>query len=155
MKVILGEVWLEYVDLLSVGVKKKTIEMGSYRKSPQWETIKDSTDKRRSLIRYNTLSQSYKDVVKTKMCFGLEPIQWISFRDWKRPKTYHGLEEKFGCYELTAIAKICGVSYQDVCEVIILGVVINHQIINVAIDYSVHRGKLLNKLLKKYRNAGE
>jgi len=155
MKVILGEVWLEYFDLLNVGVKEDTIKKGSYRKSPQWQTIKDSTDKRRSLIRYNTLRQSYKDLVKTQLCYGLEPYEWLKLANHPSSKVFHGLKGEFGNAEITAIAKICKVSHNAVYEAIELGFTLKPRVIDVAYDYYLNREKLVNKLLNKYRNAGK
>jgi len=80
MRIIEGEVWLEYIDLLNVGVKEKTIKMGALRKSPQWQTMKDFVDKRKRFIRYETLDPKYKDAIKAKYCGGMEPIDWIKFQ---------------------------------------------------------------------------
>lgn len=77
MKILFGEVWLSFGDLIDIGIKEVTIKMGASRKSPSWKTIKDPEDKRKILICYSTLAPKYKKEIINEMCGGFEPILWL------------------------------------------------------------------------------
>lgn len=72
-----GEMWLEFVDLTDIGIEDNTIRHGILRNSPRWYSIKDPNDRRKSLIRYSSLAERYKGLVRDEMCGGLEPDEWL------------------------------------------------------------------------------
>ena len=77
MRNLLGDIWLEFSEVLACGVVEKTLKMGILRNSPKWQSVKDPDDKRKRLIRYATLGESYKEAVRAELCGGLEPDEWI------------------------------------------------------------------------------
>lgn len=77
MHTLQNEIWLEFKELLDVGISEKTLKMGFLRNSPKWQSIKDPTDGRKRLIRYSTLGESYKEAVRAELCGGLEPSEWV------------------------------------------------------------------------------
>jgi hypothetical protein len=81
MKILQGEVWLSFDELKSVGVKEKTLEMGTGRNALIWQSQKNPDDGRKRLIRYNTLADKYKELVKTNLCGGFEPLTWIRLEE--------------------------------------------------------------------------
>ena len=75
-----GEIWLEVDDLTDVGVPMQTLKNGLHRHSPRWQAIADPADRRRRLVRYATLAGKYQEAVKSGLCGGLEPDEWIEAR---------------------------------------------------------------------------
>lgn len=77
MRTLQNEIWLEFRELLDVGIPDSTIKDGIQRNSPKWQAIKDPNDGRKRLIRYATLAEGYKEAVRAELCGGLEPDEWI------------------------------------------------------------------------------
>lgn len=77
MRNLLGDIWLEFGELLAVGIPNSTISDGIQRKSPKWQSTKDPKDMRKRLVKYATLGESYKEAVRAELCGGLEPDEWI------------------------------------------------------------------------------
>jgi hypothetical protein len=84
MKTLLDEIWLTFDELTSIGVTEKTIKMGVLRKSSIWQSIKDPEDKRKTLIRYATMSPKWKEEVKYSLCAGLEPWEWKEHKEQEK-----------------------------------------------------------------------
>ncbi|TKT89506.1 integrase catalytic domain-containing protein [Dyadobacter frigoris] len=78
MRILLGEVYLTYKNLLDVGVGMDTIKTGIKRKSKIWQAMKDPTDGRVKLIRFSTLKEDVKNDVRADLCGGLEPDEWLA-----------------------------------------------------------------------------
>ncbi|RIV21350.1 transposase [Fibrisoma montanum] len=60
------------------GIKEVTVKMGCLRGSSYWQTIPDPDDRRRRLIRYDTLAVKYRRMVESALCGGLTPDVWFS-----------------------------------------------------------------------------
>ena len=80
MQIVHGEVWLDFEELLIIGIKEITIKMGILRKSPLWFAIRNPSDGRKRLIRYATLAPKYREAVQHDLCGGLEPNQWLEMK---------------------------------------------------------------------------
>ena len=77
MKLIENEIWLEIEEITEgCNISDRTIRIGLERGSSLWQTIKDPADRRRTLVRYSTLSKKYKDAIKANLTNGLEPLQF-------------------------------------------------------------------------------
>ncbi len=76
-----GEIWLEVDDLTDVGIGERTVWTGIDRNSPRWQAIADPADRRRRLVRYATLATKYQEAVRSAMCGGLEPDEWLIFKE--------------------------------------------------------------------------
>ena len=79
MKLISGEIFLELSEIegacdLSIDSIRQLARKGL----ANWQFIKDPDDRRRSLIRYATISNKYQNILKNKYWNGLEPIQVIN-----------------------------------------------------------------------------
>jgi hypothetical protein len=55
------------------GISSETIERGYRRGSAGWESISDPDDRRKRLIRYDTMGEKYKGIVRRVLCQGFEP----------------------------------------------------------------------------------
>lgn len=87
MKRIENEIWLEVEEVVSAcNVTDRAIQLGVERGSAVWQTIKDPSDKRRTLIRYSTLSFKYKEAIKT-LTDGLEPSDFINLNSTSSTKS--------------------------------------------------------------------
>lgn len=75
MKLISGHIWLEFSEMVSVGVNEVTIKVAKMRQSSNWTFINDPQDKRKVLIKYTDLKDNYKMMVVAK--FG-EPSKYIA-----------------------------------------------------------------------------
>ena len=75
MKYLDGILYLEYTELISAGVNKSTIDLAKNRSSVNWIFAKDPEDKRRLLVRLDTLKPKYRDQVKNH--FG-DPYQYMA-----------------------------------------------------------------------------
>lgn len=77
MKLIENEIWLEIEEITEgCNISDRTIRIGLERGSSLWQTIKDPADRRRTLVRYSTLSKKYKHAIKANLTNGLEPLQF-------------------------------------------------------------------------------
>lgn len=93
MVILQNETWLEFSELLSVGISEITVKMGIQRKSTKWQSIKDPSDGRKRLIRYATLAESYKVAVRADLCGGLEPEEWLTMQE-EQKKQDEGLGKR-------------------------------------------------------------
>lgn len=64
MKRIDGILYLEFTDALKAGFSPFTLKGARRDKVPTWEFIDDPLDNRRSLLRFDTLKDKYKDQVR-------------------------------------------------------------------------------------------
>lgn len=83
MQRLQGEIWIEFADFIAIGVDDNTLSKGIQRNSPRWQAIADPADRRRRLIRYNTLADKYKDLIRTNHCGGLEPDEWLKLKEYE------------------------------------------------------------------------
>lgn len=82
-----GDIWLCFSELTGLGIEENTLKVGILRKSPIWFAIPDPSDRRKRLIRYSSMSPKYKALVKSTLCAGLEPKEWL---DMKRHEAEFG-----------------------------------------------------------------
>lgn len=66
----------------------QTIKNGIHRGSSKWQSIVDPDDRRKRLIRYDTMADKYKGIVRRVLCNGFEP--W----EMAEKKTYDVLSER-------------------------------------------------------------
>lgn len=79
MKSIDGEIYLFFEDVAeATGLSYDSLRQLCSRGMAQWQTVKDPADRRRSLIRYNTLSSKYQSFFRDKFCNGLEPAKFLN-----------------------------------------------------------------------------
>lgn len=81
MKIINNTIYVEFQELVNCGVKEVTIRQAKQRDSKSWRFIDDPEDKRRVLIDYSVLKDSYKNVVINRICGGVDPYLWLK-RNW-------------------------------------------------------------------------
>jgi hypothetical protein len=80
MKEINGEIYLEISEIEGgCDLPAASIRVLLSRGMANWQYIKDPEDRRRSLIRYSTLSTKYQNTLKAKYWSGAEPIQAIQY----------------------------------------------------------------------------
>lgn len=60
MKIIDNILWIEYADFLQAGWKEMTLKMANHRNGPFWQMMADPTDKRRPLVKFETLREEHK-----------------------------------------------------------------------------------------------
>lgn len=60
MKIIENILWIEYADFLQAGWKEMTLKMANHRNGPFWQMMADPTDKRRPLVKFETLREEHK-----------------------------------------------------------------------------------------------
>jgi hypothetical protein len=70
-----ADIWYCAIDELvdKCQISYEAIKKGTLRSSDQWQSIKDPSDRRRLLIRYDTLADKYRSVVRRQLCNGFEP----------------------------------------------------------------------------------
>ncbi|WP_338875683.1 Mu transposase C-terminal domain-containing protein [Spirosoma sp. SC4-14] len=74
MKLISDISYIALSDLVELcGIESDTIERGYRRGSKQWQSIADPDDRRKRLIRYDTMADRYKGIVRRVLCNGFEP----------------------------------------------------------------------------------
>ena len=88
MKLIDNLIFLEFPELIEVGVSEDTLKKASYRKSPSWEFITDPLDKRKVLISYEKLKDNYKKLINERFgnpydYIAKEPIRKLFESDFK------------------------------------------------------------------------
>jgi hypothetical protein len=66
MKFIADILYIEYAEMVEAGISDNTLRKAKSVKSPSWTFIDDPQDRRKVLIQYATLKQSYKDLLITK-----------------------------------------------------------------------------------------
>lgn len=64
MVLIGNTVYLHFEDLAECGIKTDTAKKGATKGRSIWQSIKDPADQRRLLIKYETMSQRYKEMVR-------------------------------------------------------------------------------------------
>jgi hypothetical protein len=98
MKLIDGEIYLFFEDVAEAcGLTYASLRTLCSRGMAQWQTTADPADRRRSLIRYNTLSSKYQEYFKTKYTSGIEPIRFIGLAPVKKESTL--LDNVLDAYE--------------------------------------------------------
>ncbi len=94
MKPLNGEIWLEFAELTDqVGVPENTLWKGVYRNSARWVAAKDPDDRRRVLIRYGTLADATKCLVRERLTGGLEPKEYYEMQRQSRREVLEILEK--------------------------------------------------------------
>lgn len=94
MKPLNGEIWLEFAELTgSCGVDPITVRKGYERVSPRWQATVHPDDRRKVLIRYATLGDAYKALVKERLTGGLEPREWYEMQRQSRREVLQILEK--------------------------------------------------------------
>ncbi|MFN3381067.1 MAG: hypothetical protein ACK41O_16535, partial [Runella zeae] len=76
-----GNIYLELEEITSVGVPRKTIYDGMDRGSSLWQSMVDPEDRRRRLIRYDTLADKYKEKLKAALWDYMEPWEWRALQE--------------------------------------------------------------------------
>lgn len=78
MKNLNDEIYLFFEDVAeAAGLSYASLRVLCSRGMAQWQTTTDPADRRRSLIRYNTLSSKYQEFFKAKYTNGLEPAKFL------------------------------------------------------------------------------
>ncbi|MFN8238602.1 MAG: hypothetical protein U0T77_10570 [Chitinophagales bacterium] len=75
MKLINGIIWLEFRELVNAGVNDNTLKRAKIDRAACWDFMNDPDDKRKVLIKFDTLKDRYKMMVVAK--FG-EPSRYIA-----------------------------------------------------------------------------
>ncbi|MEZ0611978.1 Mu transposase C-terminal domain-containing protein [Fibrella sp. WM1] len=74
MKIVADNWYVSFRELVEhCDVAEVTIKQGHQRGSTNWQLIPDPDDKRKRLIRYDTLAPRYQALVRKNLCKGLEP----------------------------------------------------------------------------------
>lgn len=60
MKIIENILWIEYNDFIAAGWPQMTLKMANHRNGPYWQMIPDPADKRKPLVKYETLRDQHK-----------------------------------------------------------------------------------------------
>ncbi|MFC5408039.1 hypothetical protein ACFPMF_01870 [Larkinella bovis] len=91
-----ADIWyVEFGELTErCGILDITVKMGISRGAKNWQYIPDPDDRRRRLIRYESLADKYKLIVRQAICKGLEPEEFYS------QKTQVLLSERYSLEEL-------------------------------------------------------
>lgn len=88
MKLIDNEIYLFFEDVAEAcGLTYASVKALCSRGMAQWQTVKDPADRRRSLIRYNTLSSKYQTFFRDRYTKGLEPAHFIGMQPVKEEHT--------------------------------------------------------------------
>lgn len=66
MKVVNDILYLDFQELVDLGISESTLNKAKLRKSPSWNFINDPDDKRKVLIQFETLKPNYKELVIAK-----------------------------------------------------------------------------------------
>jgi hypothetical protein len=66
LKFIDNILYIEFQELLEAGIAEDTIKKALYRKSESWISIADPIDRRKVLVRYETLKDKYKALIGAK-----------------------------------------------------------------------------------------
>ena len=71
----IGNIWYASFAELTVqcGLSQDTVKQGISRNLKGWQSISDPDDRRKRLVRYDTLADKYQAVVRKRLCGGLEP----------------------------------------------------------------------------------
>ncbi|GAB2586305.1 DDE-type integrase/transposase/recombinase [Spirosoma areae] len=71
----IADIWYTgFAELTELcNINEVTVRQGIRRESPQWESIADPDDRRKRLIRYDTMAPKYQSIVRRVLCGGLEP----------------------------------------------------------------------------------
>lgn len=80
MKFVDTILYIEYQEALLAGVPEGTLKAAQHRKSQSWTFIDDPEDRRKVLIGYEAMKPQYKDLVKQKLCGGLDPYAFLATR---------------------------------------------------------------------------
>lgn len=73
MKFVNGILYIEFQELVSVGVNEGSLKNAKLKGTLSWTFIEDPEDRRRVLVEYEAMKQQYKDLVILKLCGGLDP----------------------------------------------------------------------------------
>jgi len=94
MKLIDGNLFIEWSEMIEAGVSDNTLKKASHRNSPSWHFIKDPQDNRKVLIGYEELRDNYKEKINRR--FGnpydyvaREPIRKLVTPDYKAEQFFH------------------------------------------------------------------
>ncbi|WP_080058945.1 hypothetical protein [Spirosoma aerolatum] len=92
----IAEIWYVPLEELVTQcyISEDTIRTGYKRGSQHWQSIVDPADRRRRLIRYDTMATKYQSVVRRALCGGLEPWEVAT------KKSYEVLSERYSLPEL-------------------------------------------------------
>jgi len=63
MKIVNNILYLAFSEAEKAGIKSNTIKLANHRQSASWEFIKDPDDRRKLLIRFDTLKDHYKQLI--------------------------------------------------------------------------------------------
>lgn len=88
MKIIDNILWVEYSDFIAAGWNENTLKNANFRNGSRWQMIANPEDKRKPLVKYDTLVDAHKE--KLKKHFGnpydyvaKEPIKALIEKDFK------------------------------------------------------------------------
>ncbi|MGA0556569.1 hypothetical protein ACO2Q8_07960 [Larkinella sp. VNQ87] len=90
-----SDIWyIEFEELtMACGINAETVEKGYRRGSTQWQAISDPDDRRRRLIRYDSMAEKYKAIVRRVICAGLEPEEYHTQKKVTLLSERYSLEE--------------------------------------------------------------
>lgn len=94
MKQIGENIYLAVEEFVNTGVSEKTLHKGFFRDSPHWQSIEDPTDRRKRLVRYDTLADKYKERLRSGLWGGLEPLEWLESEKCRGESAKGGEVEK-------------------------------------------------------------
>lgn len=75
MRIIDNILYIEFSELLSVGVSENTINSAISRNSKSWKNLNDPDDKRKVLIEYERMGDKYKELIEKR--FG-NPYEYVA-----------------------------------------------------------------------------
>lgn len=77
MRYVKTELYIEFNELVAAGISEDTIKSAKQRQSNGWEFVDDPDDNRRSLIKYETLKEQYKQLIIDELCGGKTPYEYF------------------------------------------------------------------------------
>lgn len=80
MKFVDTILYIEFQELVNVGVSESAISKAKLRGCQSWTFIDDPDDHRRVLVEYESMKPQYKELVKLKLCGGLDPYSYLATR---------------------------------------------------------------------------
>jgi len=78
MKFIDTLLYIEFQELVNIGISSNTLFKARERNSSSWTFIDNPNDQRRVLIEYESMKPQYKDLVIRKLCGGLDPYAFLA-----------------------------------------------------------------------------
>lgn len=93
MKLLEGNLYLEFSDAIEAGISSNTLKKASERNSPSWNFTGDPQDGRKVLIEYESLKPEYKEKIRNRFgnpydALAKEPLRKMVQKDTKAEEFY-------------------------------------------------------------------